>query len=160
MFFRRPTELALQATLWLAARPAEDLHSVQEIAAAIELPAPYLGKVVNQLAHRGLLQTVRGPGGGVRLARPPRDISLWDVVEAMESAAEFEGCFLGLGRCNDFNPCALHESWLPVRRSLLEILQTRTLGNLVSQAAGPLGKRKPIALIGRNIGRNPNAARH
>lgn len=132
MLYRRSSQLALQAALLLARDGERGWHRVRELAADLDVPATYLAKVLQGLARVGLLETARGPGGGVRLARPAREISLWDVLSALEPAREFEECFFGLKRCNDLHPCALHEIWVPLRSGFLEALQTRSLWEVAS----------------------------
>lgn len=134
MLYRRSSQLALQATLLLALEPKGAWRRVRELAADLGVPATYLAKVLQGLTRVGLLSTVRGPGGGVRLARPAREISLWEVLTAMEPVGEFENCFLGLKRCNELRPCPLHETWAPLRRQFLRTLQTRSLWDFASQA--------------------------
>ncbi|OFV84771.1 MAG: hypothetical protein A2620_05575 [Acidobacteria bacterium RIFCSPHIGHO2_01_FULL_67_28] len=107
---------------------------MREIAAGLGVPATYLAKVLQGLTRAGLLRAVRGPGGGVQLARPARDIRLWDVLAAVEPVGEFERCFLGLGECDDAHPCPLHESWGPIRARLLEMLQARSLDEFAAEA--------------------------
>ncbi len=134
MLTRRSSQLALQASLLLALEPAGRSRRVREIAAGLGVPATYLAKVLQGLTRAGLLRAVRGPGGGVRLARAARDIRLWDVLAALEPVGEFERCFLGLGECDDAHPCPLHESWGPIRARLLEMLQSRSLGEFAAEA--------------------------
>jgi Rrf2 family protein len=109
---------------------------VREIAAELGVPATYLAKVLQSLTRAGLLRAMRGPGGGVQLARSPREIYLWDVLSAIEPVGEFERCFLGLGRCNDLNPCPLHEAWAPIRSQILTMLQTKSLWEFATEAQG------------------------
>ena len=70
----------------------------------------------------------------MQLARPAREICLWDILSAIEPVAEFDSCFLGLGRCSDLRPCPLHEAWGPIRSRVLEMLQTRSLWDFASEA--------------------------
>src|SRR3989338_7930710 len=119
MLTRRSSQLALQASLLLALEPAGNSRRVREIAAGLGVPATYLAKVLQGLTRAGLLRAVRGPGGGVQLARP---------------VGEFERCFLGLGECDDAHPCPLHESWGPIRARLLEMLQARSLDEFAAEA--------------------------
>lgn len=127
LLYRRPTQLALRASLILALEPEGTARRVRELAAVIGVPATYLAKVLQSLIRAGLLQSVRGPGGGVRLARPARALSLWDILSILEPISEYEYCFLGLGRCNDLTPCPLHEQWGPVRERLIQSLQALSL---------------------------------
>lgn len=131
---RRGSQLALHATLILALEPQGIPRRVSELAEEMGVPRTYLAKVLQGLARAGLLRTVRGPGGGVCLARSPREIRPWDVLSAMEPVRELDQCFLGLGQCNDAQACPLHQAWGPIRTALLEMLQSHTLWEFASEA--------------------------
>lgn len=126
--------MAVQAAIHLALRPEGSCQPVRELAAEIGVPATYLTKVLQGLTRAGLLLAVRGPGGGVQLARPAREVSLWDVLSAMEPITEFDRCFLGLKRCAEDNPCALHDRWAPVRMAMLQMLKTQTIRDFANEA--------------------------
>ncbi len=145
MIYRRSGQLALQASLLLALEPAGTPRRVSEIADELGVPRTYLAKVLQGLTRVGLLRAVRGPGGGVCLARSPREIHLWDVLSAIEPARELEQCFLGLGQCNEVQPCPLHDAWGPIRTHILEMLQTKSLWQFASEAHEKhlLGGRPP-----------------
>lgn len=134
MLYRRSTQLAVQAMLLLALEPPGGCRRVRELAAELGVPATYLAKIVQNLAHVGLIRAVRGPGGGVQLVRPPREIPVWNVLAAVEPVGEFERCFLKLDRCNDLHPCPLHECWAPIRSQILAMLQSKNLWEVASEA--------------------------
>ncbi|MFQ5737725.1 MAG: RrF2 family transcriptional regulator [Acidobacteriota bacterium] len=134
MLYRRSTQLAVQATLLLALEPEGSSRRLRELAKDLGVATTYLTKVFQSLTRVGLVCAVRGPGGGVQLARPAREIRMWDVVSAIEPPGEFERCFLGLGACSDSNPCPLHETWAPLRTHVLQMLQTRSLWEFASEA--------------------------
>ena len=129
MLYRRPTQLAVQASLLLALEPEGSLYRVGDLADTLGVGAPYLAKVLQSLTRAGVLRAVRGPGGGVRFARSPREIHLWDILSAVEPANEFERCFLGLKPCSDLNSCPLHEDWAPSAPRFAVCCRQRTCGN-------------------------------
>lgn len=145
MLYRRSAQVAVQAAIFLALEPEGSSRRVRELAAAIGVPATYLTKVLQGLTRAGLLRAVRGPGGGVQLARSARDMNLWDVLSAMEPVGEFQRCLLGLGRCSDASPCAIHGNWAPIRNRILEMLQSQSLWEFASKAAskGATGEEAP-----------------
>jgi len=145
MIYRRSAQLALQASLLLALEPEGAPRRVSEIADELGVPRTYLAKVLQGLTRVGLLHAVRGPGGGVCLARSPREIRLWDVLSALEPTREFEQCFLGLGQCNEVQPCPLHDAWGPIRADILAMLQTKSLWEFASEA------REKDVLTGRPV---------
>lgn len=153
MIYRRSVQVAIQAAILLALEPEGTSRRVRELADALEVPATYLTKVLQGLTRAGLLRAVRGPGGGVHLARPAREIGLWEVVAALEPVGEFHRCFLGLGQCDDSNPCAFHENWAPVRARIWEMLRAQSLWELAAGArerglvAQVAGSSRPIARL-------------
>ena len=134
MLYRRSAQLALQAALVLAMNPRGAIHRVRDLASELGITPTYLTKVLQSLTRVGLLRTVRGPGGGVQLAQNPENVSLWDVLSAVEPMGSLEQCFLGLQRCNASRPCPMHETWAPLRNHFLEILHTRSLSEFAREA--------------------------
>lgn len=98
---------------------------VREIAAAAEIPAPYLAKIIQTLARRGVVHTQRGVGGGVTLARPASEISLYDVCIALDDPIVRPTCLLGTSECSDSRCCPAHEFWSKIRGEVIAFL-TRT----------------------------------
>jgi Rrf2 family protein len=134
--------LATRAVLFLALQPPDRLAPIHEIARSLGLPKPYLAKVIQQLTAAGLVVAQRGPGGGLRLARPARAVSLWDVVQAVEGPSEVQTCALGLQACGDEHPCPLHGRWSRLRAQMQRLLSRTTLQALAktgsAEDAGPV----------------------
>jgi Rrf2 family protein len=100
------TEYALRAVVWLAAHEDRPL-TAQQIAEATRVPAGYLAKVLQGLSRAGLLRSQRGLGGGFTLARPSTDLSVWEVIQAVDPIRRIINCPLGFEVHKD-NLCALH----------------------------------------------------
>ncbi len=108
--------------------------SGQDIAAATDIPANYLGKILNNLAKHGFVESRKGWGGGftIRVEAMTRPISeALDVVEG-PTAAEAKECVYGLGQCNDDQPCPLHQHFKPIRAALEEMLSSVTVRDICS----------------------------
>ena len=101
-----------------------------QIAREIAAPQNYLGKLLKLLAGKGLLESQKGFGGGFRLARNPRQISLFDVVEPIDKVSRWGNCFLGNGSCNPDSPCAVHNRWKKIRQDYLKFLHETTIASL------------------------------
>ncbi len=129
---------AVRALAALAALPPAAYAGAAEIAEQIGAPRNYLGKLLKTLADAGLVESQKGKGGGFRLARPPRQISILDLVEPIDRVSRWSGCFLGGSRCSDNAPCAVHERWGKVRDLYLRFLRSTTLADLVDQAPAKL----------------------
>src|SRR5512138_1587197 len=89
---------AVAMTVMAQLKPGEFAGAAQ-IAKEIGAPQNYLGKLLNALASEGLLQSQKGYGGGFRLAKPAKKISLFDVIEPIDHVSRWGGCFLGKGKC-------------------------------------------------------------
>jgi len=132
MIYSKPCEYAIRALVFLARFPDHGAARGMEIAKAEGLPAPVLGKVLQELARKGLLESRRGPGGGFRLARKPQLITLRDVVAAIDGLDQFAECAVGLEGCSDNSPCPLHDTWKGLRRQLMNNLEVTTLADMAA----------------------------
>ena len=133
MRLTRESEYALLGLALVASRPKGEVVPLAEIAAARRLPRTFLAKTFQKLARHGLLVAHRGPGRGYALARRPDEISLREVLEAIEGPDLFTRCLFWNAHCSDTKPCLLHrhmKSLVPDVRGALDRL---TLVDLVGQ---------------------------
>ena len=91
--------LGLHTAVYLAAHPG-GRHSVGEVARELNVSENHLSKVCQRLVHEGVLRAVRGPGGGISLARPADQVTLLDVYEAIEGPMGTSYCLLGRELCS------------------------------------------------------------
>lgn len=106
----------------------------KDLAKQLGLPGPYLAKILQTLAQGGILESVRGPKGGFRLAFPASSIRIGDVVRALDGAEALCGCVMGFPHCGGDNPCPLHQTWAEVRSHLEASLTRATLQELQALA--------------------------
>lgn len=99
-------DYALRVLMYTAQRP-ERLCTIAEIAQAHAISETHLMKVTHRLALQGWIETVRGKGGGMRLAHDPRDINLGEVVRGIEPDFDLVECFAADGRCTLTDRCRL-----------------------------------------------------
>ncbi len=125
-FFSKACTYGIRAALYLASRQEEEPYvPIREISAKLNISFHFLTKIIQVLTEKKLVNSFRGPNGGVMLARPAGEISLEELVLALESPQFFEGCVLQLPGCGDMTPCPFHESWGPLRDTLkLKFRQT------------------------------------
>jgi Rrf2 family protein len=128
---------AILALVALGKLPRGSYAGAAGIAAGIGAPRNYLGKLLQTLAERGLLESQKGKGGGFRLACKPAAISVFDVLAPIEHLSRWEGCFLGRRRCSDKGPCPVHCRWAAVRNVYLEFLKQTTIADLLRQPQLP-----------------------
>lgn len=140
MIYSKPCEYAIRALSYMAQSSDHSTAQGSEIAEAEGLPAPVLGKVLQELVRKGLLESRRGPGGGFRLARRPELITLRDVVAAIDGLDQFLECAVGLERCDDDAPCPLHDTWKGLRTQMLHYLEATSL----KEMAGAVARKKEL----------------
>jgi Rrf2 family protein len=146
MLFTVATGYALQA---LASMPEDGSFAMaKDIAESLKLPAPYLAKILQSLARAGILESVRGPKGGFRLARPAHRVTVGEVLVAMEGEGSLDRCVMGFPQCDSENPCPMHDAWSAVKTQVDDSMTGTTLRDLQltkirrSQLALPRGGRK------------------
>ena len=132
--FSRASQYAISALIYLARQGPGAVARQSDVAVAIEAPLPYLSKLLAVLSRARLIHARRGPNGGVRLALPPENIKLADIVTTIEGAPVSRGCILGNPHCDEGKPCALHEKWTHIRALIALDLEQRTLADLVGPA--------------------------
>lgn len=130
MIYSRSAEYALRALVHIATLPQHEYAMARTIATEADIPAHFLAKILQDLARDGILRSIKGPGGGFRLARSAKEISLESVVEAVDGAARLNRCPLGLGECTDRVACGMHESWKPVRSRIIEYMGATSIADV------------------------------
>lgn len=128
--FSQASEYALRALTELARCKPGDCVLTQDIADFLDVPVHYLGKILQTLTRRGILESQRGRFGGFRLARDPREISAYDVVAELDDMRKFESCILGETACSDEHPCPFHTIWTEMRENFLRKLRETTMMDL------------------------------
>ena len=129
--FSQTAEYALRAIVWLAAHPGEPQTNL-EIAAAAQVPADYLSKVMQSLGRGALVQAQRGKHGGFTLTRPADRISILEVVNAVDPIRRIRTCPLGL-RSHGQRLCALHRRMDEALAHVERALGSATIADLVEE---------------------------
>jgi Rrf2 family protein len=130
----RAAQYAVRTLVHLALSADGAASPVRDIAEAEGIPPHFLAKLVGKLARAGLVDALKGPGGGVRLAVPTARIKLIHVIEAVDGPAFLSACFLGLPSCSDEQPCAMHENWKVLRARLAADFERITIAELAASA--------------------------
>jgi Rrf2 family nitric oxide-sensitive transcriptional repressor len=131
MQFTHFTDYSLRTLIYLGARQ-NTLATISEIADKYGISQSHLTKVVHQLANRGYIQTLRGKGGGMRLARLPQLINIGDVVRNMEENINLVECFNAKNQsCPLLPACTLKSVLAEARRNFFDTLDRYTLADLL-----------------------------
>ena len=124
------TDYSLRVLLYVATAPGGRAN-IAEIAQKYRVSEHHLVKVVHLLGKQGLLSNTRGRGGGLRLARAPRDINVGQVVRLTEEPSELVECFAPLGNCVITNACRLAGIIDKAHKAFYEVLDGFTLEDLL-----------------------------
>ena len=125
------TDYALRTLLYVATAPART--TVAEIAAFYGISAHHLGKVVHQLGRLGLVRNLRGPGGGIELARPAAAISIGRVIAAFEGNTDLLECIGTADVCAIQPGCKLRSVLAEAGRRQMEYLTSVSLASLLPE---------------------------
>ncbi|MFY7997192.1 MAG: RrF2 family transcriptional regulator [Candidatus Kapaibacteriota bacterium] len=134
MLLSKSCVYGVQAAIYMASLPRNEYVSIQEIAGKLNISFHFLTKVLQNLTQAKLLMSYRGPNGGVALARQASDISLADVIEAIDGGDIFKECLFGLPGCGVADPCPAHENWTSMRSRLQHLCTSLTLEELGKRA--------------------------
>ena len=123
----------LRAATYLAMQPSDEYVSIAKIADDLRISFHFLTKVLQSLTQANMLKSFRGPKGGVTFARPSAEISVYDVVVAIDTDNMFRECILSLPGCNERTPCPLHAEWLQIRTRVRTLFQETSLADMAAQ---------------------------
>lgn len=126
------TEYALRAMVTLAASP-DEAQTARQIAGASKIPADYLAKILGSLARAGLVTAQRGRGGGFKSTRPAEDVTVLDVVDAVDPLQRIKVCPLGLA-AHERQLCPLHSKLDDAIRSVQEAFASTTLASVAGES--------------------------
>jgi Rrf2 family protein len=125
----KSSEYAIRCLVSMA-HSGPGVHSVKSLSDNLGIPYKFLGRLMSLLGSQGLVEAVQGKGGGYRIVRPLEEIHLAEIVDIVEGLDSYERCILGFDRCDEKNPCPMHEFWTGHKEGILEMLNTTTLAKL------------------------------
>jgi len=133
MLLSKSCVYGLRATLYLASLKSDDFTPIRKMSDSLEISFHFLTKILQILTSEGLLESFKGPNGGVRLTKPGKEISLLEIVQAIDGDDLFTECALGLPGCGVMKPCPLHEKWAGTRDKIRSMLESTTLTELAKR---------------------------
>lgn len=127
------TDYALRTLIFLSLAPQEQLATIQQIAEAYDISRNHLMKVVSKLAAKGYIVSVRGAGGGIRLAQAPADIRIGKVIQDLEPLNGLVDCMRANNRCVISSACSLPAMLDRASMAFIAELNHYTLQDLLPQ---------------------------
>jgi len=130
------SKYGIKAVLYLAMNvKGEEKIGIKRISKELNIPTPFLGKILQSLARHKLLSSTKGPHGGFGLAKPPHEIYLIDVVEVLDGLDLFNDCLISIEPCSDVigkdYHCPVHEKYAPIRKQLYDLFKQESIGALI-----------------------------
>ena len=123
-------EYGIRALRYLVEHKDEGRVSIADISQAQDIPEPFLRKLFKPLVDADVVSSTRGVSGGVRLSRPPAEIDLLTVVEALEGPLALNECLLEDTSCEFMSECGMHSVWDEAQAAMVAVLRKRNLTNL------------------------------
>lgn len=143
MRLTRGADYGTRGIIRLAKMPFSSVALVSEIASAEDLPESYLAKIFQDLAKEGIVHSHRGAKGGFSLARPADQITLRQVIEAIEGPIALNRCLAPSEGCESISTCPIYPILAKAQEQLLATLDTTTLHDLVCGHARVEGSGPP-----------------
>lgn len=146
--FSTSCHYGLQAMIFIALHASENENvGLSRIAEEQDIPKHFLSKILQMLVKNKLLVSMKGPTGGFNLNRPASQISLIEVIDAIDGLDVFNKCGIGFKKCSDKNPCPIHHDYKKVRNRIQKLFETKTLQELAEDVESgdniiSLGKSK------------------
>jgi Rrf2 family iron-sulfur cluster assembly transcriptional regulator len=129
----------IRAVIYLASQPLSNGKTgIKKISKDLDLPTPFLAKILQQLAKHKILSSSKGPHGGFSLLRDPKKITILDIVITIDGNDVFTNCIMHNGSCESVgentSTCPMHEDYEKIRTDLIQLFGSQTIDELVIRA--------------------------
>jgi len=136
-----------RALLDLALHREEEPILLKDIAQRQQISQLYLERLIAPLIAGGIIRSTRGARGGVSLAKPPEEVKLSEVIQLLEGSTAPADCVNNPKVCSRSDSCATRDVWGELKKAMDEVLQSKTLQNLVEQQREKVRSKKPMYYI-------------
>lgn len=133
MMVKRETDYAIRTVLYLATLPAGTHITARALAQAKLIPHALARRIVTKLTAAGILRSVRGLSGGITLAKLPAEITMLEVMRAVEGAPVVSPCIVDPSSCPLIPECPVREVWVNVQHTLEDTLEHITFARLAER---------------------------
>lgn len=140
MQITRAAEYAIRGVLYLSAQPKGTVCLLSDISKSQQIPPSFLSKIFQNLAKAGYVNSFRGTGGGFTLLKDPAEITLLDIVEAIDGQIALNICLNNGAICDNKPVCAVHAVWAEAQAYLLDLLKKNSFAHLVEQNKQLIGE--------------------
>jgi Rrf2 family protein len=113
------------------------MTTIKELTKKLNIPYHFLGKILQSLTYKGLLNSQKGPTGGFSLGMPAQEITLYHIVDAIDGNDFMTKCVMGFPECTGKNPCAVHEKWGGLRDGIYSMLVNKNIAQIAKEMKKP-----------------------
>jgi Rrf2 family protein len=131
----READYAIRCILYMCSMK-EKLANVKVIAEPMGIPQSFLAKILQKLLKAGIVESIRGAGGGFRLRKKPSEINLYDVVVAIDGTMALNRCVDDPATCELSPDCVVHPIWVDVSKEMEGLIRTKDFEGLASKYSG------------------------
>ena len=129
----------IRAVVYLASRYSEKNNiGIKEISGDLNLPTPFLAKILQQLARHKILNSVKGPNGGFSLLKKPESLTMLDIVKIIDGEDLFKNCIIHDGSCAEVKrnkkTCPVHDEYSKIRTDIISLFRGKTIAELARTA--------------------------
>lgn len=117
----------------MAHKPAGTTFMRSELAVECDIPDSFLGKILQNLAKSEILTSERGKKGGFKIAKDYSQITVYDIITAIEGELSLNKCIFDEDFCNLVHSCTAHVMWADIQEKLVQMLKSYSLANLVDK---------------------------
>lgn len=132
--FSKACENGIRAVLFIATKSLKNERTgLKKIATEIEAPEAFTAKILQNLAKQNIIRSIKGPNGGFFMEREEiNNIKMIQIVDAIDGGKLFNGCILGLVKCDSKHPCPVHDEFKNIRTNLKNMLEKTSIYNLTT----------------------------
>lgn len=139
---------AIRAAIYIQLNSKDDNRKIgiKEIAEELDLPTPFLAKILLNMSKHKMLSSTKGPNGGFLLAKPAEEISLYEIIVLFDGKHLFEDCLIGISTCSPNEheevQCPIHDKYLPISLQLQKLFKSeniKTLADEIEESDGKIG---------------------
>lgn len=132
--FSKACEYGIRAVIYIWSQNDKGKKlGIKDICKEIDAPEFFTAKILQSLAKQGIISSAKGPNGGFYVEKAQENLTLMDLVIAIDGDQLFTGCGLGLRQCSEETPCPIHSDFKVIREGLSQMLKNKKLVDLASE---------------------------
>lgn len=132
--FSKACEYGIRAVIYIWSQNRRGAKiGIKDICKEIDAPEFFTAKILQSLAKRSIISSAKGPNGGFFIDKEQENLTLIDLVIAIDGDKIFKGCGLGLKQCSESNPCPIHHEFKGIRDRLNKMLREKKIADLAEE---------------------------